>query len=385
MGRERNLSEVVARWLVACVAVGVMVASPALAYGKGKHNHKHHDHGEVSLTLQVGKKAKGFTKRQRKQLRKIAKYLKGHPDLGSFLIVGHTDNRGKAKFNDKLSLKRAQAAKKVLVKMGVKADRLSVVGKGGAEPKFDNKTKKGRRQNQRIELVAAGEPPATKTPVTQAAAVPAAKEPVATVAAAIPEVLAATAAVKGKVPPEAPAKPEAKSSVTAPTPAANVVAPQKPKPTPKPLVKKKPKAKPSTKAKATAKVAPKKVPVSLPVSAPVVERTNSVGVGTWVSAGVTGASVAAAVYLGLDAFSKKDELQGLVRGTDAHTAKADEVSQAALSADIMYAVSAIGLATTIWLWMSDGGPTESAVNVGAIVTPERAMVNLQISLGGPAR
>lgn len=375
MGRERNLSEVVARCLVAWVAVGVMVASPALAYGKAKHDHKHHGHGEVSLTLQVGKKAKGFTKRQRKELRKIAKYLKGHPDLGSFLIVGHTDNRGKAKFNDKLSLKRAQAVMKVLVKMGVKASRLSVVGKGGAEPKFDNKTKKGRRQNQRVELTVESKPSPNVPSIAQATESPIAKE-----SASMPEALAAAAAAtKMEQATATQVKPKAKGPSVEPKPTIKT----------KPVVKVKSKTKPVSNAKAKTKtitkVVPKKASVQAVVAPPVVERSSTVGTGTWVTAGITGASVAAAVYFGLDASSKRDELKNLVIGTDAHTAKADEVSQAAVSADIMYAVSALGLATTVWLWLSDEGPTESAFDVGVIVSPKFAMVSLQIPLGGSAR
>ncbi len=106
-----------------------------------------------SMTMRVGKKSKSFSKQQRKRLRKIANYLINNPQLGSFIIVGHTDNRGKSKVNKKLSLKRAKSVKRVLVKFGVSAKRLSVEGRGSSEPKFKNKTKKGRRRNQRVELI----------------------------------------------------------------------------------------------------------------------------------------------------------------------------------------------------------------------------------------
>ena len=66
-------------------------------------------------------------------------------------IVGHTDSRGSAKYNQALSEKRANAVKNMLLEKGVPADRLSSEGKGEANPMADNATDEGRAQNRRIE------------------------------------------------------------------------------------------------------------------------------------------------------------------------------------------------------------------------------------------
>ncbi len=67
-------------------------------------------------------------------------------------IGGHTDSKGAAAMNRKLSLKRAEAVKKYLVGKGVQASQLKAKGYGEAQPIASNKTEKGRAQNRRIEL-----------------------------------------------------------------------------------------------------------------------------------------------------------------------------------------------------------------------------------------
>ena len=67
-------------------------------------------------------------------------------------IEGNTCNMGSDKYNQKLSEKRAAAAKQYLVGKGLSADRFTAVGKGEANPIADNKTKKGRQMNRRVEF-----------------------------------------------------------------------------------------------------------------------------------------------------------------------------------------------------------------------------------------
>ena len=68
------------------------------------------------------------------------------------LIVGHTDKVGKAAYNKKLSLRRAQTVKSWLIKHKISARRLTVAGKGFDEPIDDNSTPYGRANNRRIEV-----------------------------------------------------------------------------------------------------------------------------------------------------------------------------------------------------------------------------------------
>ena len=59
----------------------------------------------------------------------VANYLKQNPDA-KLNIIGYTDQVGNAGYNDKLSKKRADAVKQLLVDMGVATSRLASKGKG---------------------------------------------------------------------------------------------------------------------------------------------------------------------------------------------------------------------------------------------------------------
>ncbi len=90
-----------------------------------------------------------------------------YPD-SLIIIAGHTDDQklGKgAKFTDnqQLSLARAQAVMNYLVRNGMDASKLSVVGYGDTKPIADNATPEGRAKNRRVELVVSGVMDATAT------------------------------------------------------------------------------------------------------------------------------------------------------------------------------------------------------------------------------
>lgn len=87
-------------------------------------------------------------------LKGIAQKLKedeAYKDL-KIVIQGHTDNRGKAKKNLKLSARRAKAVMKQLTKFGVAKNRIKAVGLGSTCPVDDNSTADGREMNRRIEM-----------------------------------------------------------------------------------------------------------------------------------------------------------------------------------------------------------------------------------------
>ncbi len=66
-------------------------------------------------------------------------------------IIGHTDSRGSAAYNQKLSQQRAEAVKEKLVEGGIEASRIQTVGEGENSPIADNNTAEGRAENRRIE------------------------------------------------------------------------------------------------------------------------------------------------------------------------------------------------------------------------------------------
>ncbi len=67
-------------------------------------------------------------------------------------IAGHTDSRGDAAINLKLSQRRADAVRKYLVQSGVNLDWVKAIGYGETQPIADNATEAGRKANRRIEL-----------------------------------------------------------------------------------------------------------------------------------------------------------------------------------------------------------------------------------------
>ncbi|MEN1786102.1 MAG: OmpA family protein, partial [Bacteroidota bacterium] len=86
-------------------------------------------------------------------IRQIYQVLQQDSAIG-LTIVGHTDSDGSAGSNLELSKERAAAVKNTLVSVyGVDQGRLSVDGKGAAEPVADNNTVDGKAQNRRVEFI----------------------------------------------------------------------------------------------------------------------------------------------------------------------------------------------------------------------------------------
>jgi outer membrane protein OmpA-like peptidoglycan-associated protein len=67
-------------------------------------------------------------------------------------IEGYTDSAGGAAYNEELSLRRADAVKRVLVGRGVKEAQITALGMGEVRPVADNGTAAGRAKNRRVEL-----------------------------------------------------------------------------------------------------------------------------------------------------------------------------------------------------------------------------------------
>ena len=80
----------------------------------------------------------------------------------AIVTVGHTDAIGATAYNDKLSLRRAEAVKSYLVSKGVEASRVFVEGKGEAQPVADNKSAEGRAKNRRVTVEVVGSRMLTK-------------------------------------------------------------------------------------------------------------------------------------------------------------------------------------------------------------------------------
>ncbi len=71
----------------------------------------------------------------------------------SVKLTGHTDNIGSQKFNQRLSVHRANAVKDYLVERGIDPARIETDGKGMTEPLNENRTEDERAMNRRVDLV----------------------------------------------------------------------------------------------------------------------------------------------------------------------------------------------------------------------------------------
>lgn len=85
------------------------------------------------------------------EVKEFARFLKENPQYKAE-IVGHTDSTGKKTYNMTLSQGRANAVREALIKEEIDASRLRSRGRGELEPIADNRTKKGRQANRRIEV-----------------------------------------------------------------------------------------------------------------------------------------------------------------------------------------------------------------------------------------
>jgi len=86
-------------------------------------------------------------------LDEVAAILVGHPDVTKVRVEGHTDARGSAAANRRLSTARAQSVSDYLVKKGVAAERLEAVGYGPDRPLDPSRTRAAYDLNRRVEFV----------------------------------------------------------------------------------------------------------------------------------------------------------------------------------------------------------------------------------------
>lgn len=82
------------------------------------------------------------------QLREIAKALSNFPNK-SFVMEGHTCDRGETEYNQKLSERRALAIGQWFRAHGVTCE-LIPLGYGESDPKVENTTEENRSQNRRV-------------------------------------------------------------------------------------------------------------------------------------------------------------------------------------------------------------------------------------------
>lgn len=85
-------------------------------------------------------------------LKRNAKILLAHPEI-RIRIEGHCDERGSNEYNLALGQRRAESAKKFLVKLGVSPDRIETVSYGEERPLDPRHNEEAWAKNRRAEFV----------------------------------------------------------------------------------------------------------------------------------------------------------------------------------------------------------------------------------------
>ncbi len=112
--------------------------------------------GEIALLNVHFDVDKASIKKESKDaVAKVEALLQAHPAM-TIELRGHTDSTnstGDPAYNLKLSQRRADAVKQMLVRQGIGGDRILSKGFGDSVPVASNRTKEGRAKNRRTEFV----------------------------------------------------------------------------------------------------------------------------------------------------------------------------------------------------------------------------------------
>ena len=85
------------------------------------------------------------------EIDRIAQVMVQYPQT-RIRVEGYTDSQGPESYNQKLSERRAESVRNLLVDQGVDPSRIEAVGYGEARPVATNATAVGKAQNRRVEI-----------------------------------------------------------------------------------------------------------------------------------------------------------------------------------------------------------------------------------------
>ncbi len=85
-------------------------------------------------------------------LRELTDFIKADPRIKAVRIAGHADDQGKARYNQRLSARRAQRVYDFLIAQGVERKLLSKRHYGESRPKLRGRSEAARAANRRAEI-----------------------------------------------------------------------------------------------------------------------------------------------------------------------------------------------------------------------------------------
>jgi len=106
----------------------------------------------LGLKIMFRYKSFDVTRESQKSIDTLIDFLANNPSY-DVKVAAYTDNVGSARYNKKLSQKRANRVKELIVEGGIPEDRVYAVGLGENNPIAENSTSKGRAKNRRIEII----------------------------------------------------------------------------------------------------------------------------------------------------------------------------------------------------------------------------------------
>ncbi|MDD6358105.1 MAG: OmpA family protein [Bacteroidales bacterium] len=94
-----------------------------------------------------------FKSEQQLDLDSLYNTMLVYMDKYDFVVKGHTDTRGSDEYNQKLSVKRANRIRTLLIQKGIPAEKMKIVGYGESMPLIPNaQTEEEHAQNRRVEV-----------------------------------------------------------------------------------------------------------------------------------------------------------------------------------------------------------------------------------------
>ena len=83
----------------------------------------------------------------------IKKFIEEYKNkIDTFLVVGHTDTKGTKEYNLELSLKRAEAVKIILIRLGISSEKIKILGEGESKLLVQTKDETKHPANRRAEI-----------------------------------------------------------------------------------------------------------------------------------------------------------------------------------------------------------------------------------------
>ena len=133
---------------VESVAPGAVAGQPANGALPGPSAAPEQARPSISLQIQFDFDSASVRSESLPSIERLTRAI-GSPELVSyrFAIEGHTDARGRPDYNQRLSERRAQRVREILIQGGVDPLRLTAIGKGSSEPAnaFDSHAAENRR------------------------------------------------------------------------------------------------------------------------------------------------------------------------------------------------------------------------------------------------